>query len=330
MPDVDALNPASVAPLGTVCGDPLCTDDRSSKWTTAVGARTYHLAIMTIQRISVLGAGTMGHGIAQVAAQAGFRTTLYDIEQTLVDAGLRRVTANIDKGIARGKITEEVKATTLRNLTGTADLTVAAETDLVIEAIPERMDLKQEVFGRLDAAAPAECIFASNTSSLSIAEIAAATGRPERVLGMHFFNPVHIMALLEIVVHEGTAEDTLAAAHDVAAAMGKSAIVVKDVPGFATSRLGIVLGLEAMRMVEQGVASVEDIDTAMELGYRHPMGPLKLTDLVGLDVRLGIAEYLHEKLGSEAFDPPALLRQMVSDGKLGKKSGHGFYEWPDE
>jgi len=285
---------------------------------------------MTIQRISVLGAGAMGHGIAQVAAQAGFRTTLYDIEQHLVDGGCDRVEANLDKGVARGKITEEAKATTLSNLSGTTELAVAAETDLVIEAIPERIDLKRQVFGELDAAAPADCLFASNTSSLSIAEIAAATGRPERVLGMHFFNPVHIMALVEIVVHDHTSEATLGSAREVAAAMGKTAIVVKDAPGFATSRLGIVLGLEAMRMVEQGVASVEDIDTAMELGYRHPMGPLKLTDLVGLDVRLDIAVYLHEKLGSDAFDPPALLRQMVDEGKLGKKSGQGFYDWTEE
>lgn len=285
---------------------------------------------MTIQRISVLGAGTMGHGIAQVAAQAGFRTTLYDIEQHLVDAGCGLVEANLDKGIARGKVTVEAKAEALGNLSGTADLAVAANADLIIEAIPERIELKRQVFGELDSMAPADCILASNTSSLSIAEIAAATGRRERVLGMHFFNPVHIMSLLEIVVHDHTSEATLESARDVAAAMGKTAIVVKDVPGFATSRLGIVLGLEAIRMVEQGVASVEDIDTAMELGYRHPMGPLKLTDLVGLDVRLGIAEYLHEKLGSDAFDPPALLRQMVSEGKLGKKSGRGFYEWPDE
>jgi len=282
---------------------------------------------MTIERISVLGAGTMGHGIAQVAAQAGFKTTLYDIEHALVDAGLERVTANLDKGIARGKVTEESRAATLANLSGTTDLEAAAATDLIIEAIPERMELKRQVFGELDAAAPAGAIFASNTSSLSIAEIAAATKRPHQVLGMHFFNPVHIMALLEIVVHDDTADATLAAAQDVAGALGKTSIVVRDVPGFATSRLGIVLGLEAIRMVEQEVASAEDIDTAMELGYRHPMGPLRLTDLVGLDVRLGIAEYLHEQLGSEAFRPPELLRRMVDEGKLGKKSGTGFYDW---
>jgi len=269
----------------------------------------------------------MGHGIAQVAARSGFTTTLFDIEGHLVSAGLERVEANLDKGIARGKISDEQKSSALANLHGTTQLPEAADADLVIEAIPERTELKRQVFGELDTHAPASCIFASNTSSLSIAEIAGATERPGQVLGMHFFNPVHIMALLEIVVHDGTSDDTLAAAQTVAEAMGKTSIVVKDVPGFATSRLGLVIGLEAMRMVEQGVAAAEDIDTAMELGYRHPMGPLKLTDLVGLDVRLGIAEYLHEQLGSEAFKPPALLREMVGAGKLGKKSGQGFYDW---
>jgi 3-hydroxybutyryl-CoA dehydrogenase len=305
-----------------VVGTP--TQRRHAAWVVA----RYHAGTMTIQRISVLGAGTMGHGIAQVAAQAGFDTTLYDIEQSLVVAGLGRVAANLEKGVARGKVTADVKTSTLGMLGGTTDLAVAAAADLVIEAVPERLELKRGIFRDLDTHAPDGCIFASNTSSLSIADIAAATDRPGQVLGMHFFNPVHIMALLEIVVHDGTDADTLTSARAVAEAMGKTSIVVKDVPGFATSRLGLVIGLEAMRMVEQGVASAEDIDTAMELGYRHPMGPLRLTDLVGLDVRLGIAEYLHEQLGSEAFKPPAILREMVAAGKLGKKSGHGFYDWP--
>lgn len=285
---------------------------------------------MDIRRISVLGAGTMGHGIAQVAAQAGFRTTLYDIEERFVAAGRERIEANLDKGIARGKVTDAARAAALAALHTTTDLEAAAAADLVIEAVPERMELKRDLFGRLDALASPECLFASNTSSLSIGEIAAATGRPGQVLGMHFFNPVHIMALLEIVVHAGTTDETLAGARSVAEKMGKTAIVVRDAPGFATSRLGIVLGLEAIRMVEQGVASAADIDTAMELGYRHPMGPLRLTDLVGLDVRLGIAEYLHDRLGSDAFEPPQLLRDMVEQGRLGKKSGRGFYDWSDD
>jgi len=285
---------------------------------------------MTIERITVVGAGTMGHGIAQVAAQAGYRTVLYDVEPHIAAAGIDRIGANLDRGIERGKLDEAAKAITLQNLTGSADLDAAvAVADLVIEAAPERLELKTRIFRQVDAAAPEGCVLASNTSSLSIATLAAATTRPARVLGMHFFNPVHIMALLEIVVHGGTSDATLGIARQIATRLGKTAIVVRDVPGFATSRLGIVLGLEAMRMLQQGVASAEDIDTAMKLGYRHPMGPLELSDLVGLDVRLGIADYLHRELGSDAFKAPRILRDLVAAGKVGKKSGAGFYEWPD-
>jgi 3-hydroxybutyryl-CoA dehydrogenase len=285
---------------------------------------------MEIRRISVIGAGTMGHGIAQVAAQAGYDTTLYDLEEPLVAAGLDRIAANLDKGVERGKVTAEDREETLGRLNGTTDLAQAAAVDLVVEAAPEKIDLKRELFARLDELAAPDTIFATNTSSLSIAAIAEGSGRADRVLGMHFFNPVHIMKLLELVVHAGTDDEVLATARRVGERMGKTAIVVRDVPGFATSRLGVVLGLEAMRMLEQGVASAADIDTAMELGYRHPMGPLRLTDLVGLDIRLGIAEYLHEQLGSEAFRPPEILRRMVAEGKLGRKSGEGFYDWSED
>jgi 3-hydroxybutyryl-CoA dehydrogenase len=175
-----------------------------------------------------------------------------------------------------------------------------------------------------------DCILATNTSSLSIGEVAAASSRPETVVGMHFFNPVHIMRLVEIVIGQKTSAEATATVREVATRMKKEPIMVRDVPGFASSRLGVTLGLEAMRMVEQGVASARDIDTAMELGYNHPMGPLRLTDLVGLDVRLNIAEYLHGKLGSETFRPPEILRRMVSEGKLGKKSGEGFYKWNEQ
>lgn len=285
---------------------------------------------MGIERITVLGAGTMGHGIAQVAAQAGYRTTVYDLRAEFIDAGLARIASNLDKGIVRGKLDAARKDAVMANLCADADLPAAVGTaDLVIEAAPERLELKCEIFATVDAHAPAACLYASNTSSLSIATLAAAVRRPERFIGMHFFNPVHIMKLIEIVVHDGTDAATLAAARAVSEAMGKTSIVVKDVPGFATSRLGVLIGLEAMRMLEQGVASAVDIDTAMELGYRHPMGPLKLSDLVGLDVRLGIAEYLHAELGSSAFEPPQILRDMVADGALGKKSGRGFYDWDD-
>ncbi len=287
-------------------------------------------AVPLVERISVLGAGTMGHGVAQAAAQAGYQTALYDIEQHLLDAGLARIETNLAAGIKRGKLDEAARDRTLALMRTTTQIEEAAAADLVIEAVPERMLVKQLVFEELSRFAPEGCIFASNTSSLSIGEIATATDRPERCLGMHFFNPAHVMKLLELVVHAETSEETLAAARCVGESMGKTSIVVRDVPGFASSRLGVLLGMEAIRMLEQGVASAADIDTAMVLGYRHPMGPLKLTDLVGLDVRLGIADHLHEKLGSDAFEPPQLLRDMVAEGKLGQKSGSGFYEWVED
>jgi 3-hydroxybutyryl-CoA dehydrogenase len=218
----------------------------------------------------------------------------------------------------------------LQQIRGTVQLQECAKADLIIEAAPENLDLKREILRQLESLLDCSFIFASNTSSLSISEIARFAKRPEAVVGMHFFNPVHIMRLVEIVVGEKTSEETIETVTAVGGRMRKEPIVVKDVPGFASSRLGVALGLEAMRMVEQGVASARDIDTAMELGYNHPMGPLKLTDVVGLDVRLSIAEYLHRELGSETFRPPEVLRRMVSEGKLGKKTGQGFYDWTKE
>jgi 3-hydroxybutyryl-CoA dehydrogenase len=282
----------------------------------------------TIDTVAVLGAGTMGHGIAQVSAAIGCTVRLYDVSEGAVQGGLDRIRSNLEKGIARGKVTEEARVTTLGNLSAVTTISEAVTgADLVVEAAPESMDLKESIFSEVDAAAPDHAILATNTSSLSIAQIASAVKDPTRFVGMHFFNPVHIMALVEVVWGPETSDAARDTAVDFARRLGKEPIMVKDAPGFASSRLGIVLGMEAIRMVEQGVASPEDIDKAMELGYRHPMGPLKLTDLVGLDVRLGIAEYLHETLGSDAFAPPALLRQMVADGTLGKKSGQGFYTW---
>ncbi|HVK78403.1 MAG TPA: 3-hydroxyacyl-CoA dehydrogenase family protein, partial [Kofleriaceae bacterium] len=203
-----------------------------------------------------------------------------------------------------------------------------AGADAVIEAVPEKLELKQELFAAADRAAPAHALLASNTSSLPVAAIAGAVADPTRVVGMHFFNPVHLMKLLEVVRHAGSDPSAVETAAELGRRWGKSPIVVKDSPGFASSRLGLALGLEAIRMVEEGVASAEDIDTAMKLGYGHPMGPLELTDLVGLDVRLGIADYLADALGP-GFEPPALLRELVAAGKLGKKSGEGFYRWVD-
>jgi len=271
----------------------------------------------------------MGHGIAQVSAAIGCSVRLFDIDDGAVSRGMERIEGNLEKGVARGKVTDEARDATLSRLETTTSITGAvAGADLVIEAAPESMDLKASIFAEVDAAAPTHAVLATNTSSLSIAQIAASLRDPGRFVGMHFFNPVHIMALVEVVWCPSTAEQTRDTAVAFARRLGKEPIVVRDAPGFASSRLGIVLGMEAIRMVEQGVASPEDIDKAMELGYRHPMGPLKLTDLVGLDVRLGITEYLHETLGSDAFAAPELLRQMVDEGKLGKKSGQGFYTWP--
>jgi len=281
----------------------------------------------TIETIAVIGAGTMGHGIAQVAAAAGFRVWLNDVDREALARGVSAIEANLAKGIQRAKLTEDDRDRTLQLIHGTTNLEECAAADLIIEAAPEKLELKKDILRRLEFASDHPFIFASNTSSLSITEIASSSKRPEAVIGMHFFNPVHIMRLVEIVVGNKTNTETVETVTSVGRKMRKEPIVVKDVPGFASSRLGVVLGLEAMRMFEQGVASAQDIDTAMELGYNHPMGPLKLTDLVGLDVRLNIAEYLYRELGSEAFKPPEVLRRMVSEGKLGKKTGQGFYDW---
>jgi 3-hydroxybutyryl-CoA dehydrogenase len=281
----------------------------------------------TIETIAVIGAGTMGHGIAQVAATAGFRVWLNDVDRESLARGVSSIEANLAKGIQRGKLTEDDRDRTLQHIHGTTNLQECAAADLIIEAAPEKLELKKDILRQLESASDHPFIFASNTSSLSITGIASSSKRPEAVIGMHFFNPVHIMRLVEIVVGGQTSAETVDNVTAVGRKMRKEPIVVKDVPGFASSRLGVVLGLEAMRMFEQGVASAQDIDTAMELGYNHPMGPLKLTDLVGLDVRLNIAEYLHRELGSEAFRPPEVLRRLVSEGKLGKKTGQGFYDW---
>ena len=275
----------------------------------------------------MLGAGTMGHGIAQVAAAAGYDVVMRDIDDAAVQRGLQSIVRNLSKGVQVGKVTEIEREQTLQRIRVTRDIAEIRDSDLVIEAAPEKLELKQDLLRETEALVGSDCIFATNTSSLSITEIAKASARPAKVIGMHFFNPVHIMRLVEIVVGGATADETTATVRAVAGRMKKEPIIVRDVPGFASSRLGVTLGLEAMRMVEQGVASAHDIDKAMELGYNHPVGPLKLTDMVGLDVRLSIAEYLHNALKSETFRPPEILRRMVNEGKLGKKTGEGFYKW---
>lgn len=272
----------------------------------------------------------MGHGIAQIAALAGYRVILRDVNKDALMRGIESIDRNLKKGIQRAKLTEDDRDQALQHIRGAVQLSETADADLVIEAAPEVLEIKQEILRELESLSHKPFIFASNTSSLSITEIARVSRRPERVVGMHFFNPVHIMRLVEIVVGRETSEETVSTVRNVGRKLKKEPITVKDVPGFASSRLGVALGLEAMRMLEQGVASAKDIDTAMELGYNHPMGPLRLTDLVGLDVRLNIAEYLHTALGSDSFSPPEILRQMVGEGKLGKKTGEGFYKWDEE
>ena len=281
----------------------------------------------SISRAVILGAGTMGNGIAQVCAQAGMQVVLFDINDDAVATGLANIKRMLAKAVEKGKASSEDVAATMSRLSTSTDLIASCEgAQLVVEAIPEKLELKQSVMAQIESAVADDCLIASNTSSLSITKISAGMKHPQRFLGMHFFNPVPLMALLEVVVGEQTDAANCDLAVELSKRLGKEPIVVQDAPGFASSRLGVCIGLEAMRMVEDGVASAADIDKAMELGYRHPMGPLRLTDLVGLDVRLGIAEYLCEKLG-DRFAPPQILRDMVAAGKLGKKSGEGFYKW---
>jgi 3-hydroxybutyryl-CoA dehydrogenase len=286
---------------------------------------------MNAGRVVVIGAGTMGHGIAQVAAMAGYDVTLTDTALDLAERGIDRIRENLDGGVTRGKVTAAERDATMARLRASASIAdAAADADIAIEAVPERLDLKTGIFAALVDATPDRAILASNTSSLSITEMQDATASPGRVIGLHFFNPVHINRLVEVVRGIRTDAHVVEDATAFVRALGKEPVVVNDSPGFATSRLGVLLGLEAMRMVEEGVASAADIDKALELGYRHPMGPLRLTDLVGLDVRLDIAEYLHDRLGSEAFRPPQILRDMVAAGRLGRKTGEGFYRWDEE
>ncbi|MEX2283295.1 MAG: 3-hydroxyacyl-CoA dehydrogenase family protein [Gemmatimonadota bacterium] len=280
-----------------------------------------------IDRVCVIGAGTMGHGIAQVSAMAGIDVVLVDATAELAERGYHRIRENLEEGVKRQKVTPEQRDKTLARITFAGDLAVAGSANLVIEAIPEKIELKRTLFAELERQVSPGVLLGSNTSSLSITDLQAPLTHPQRLLGLHFFNPVHINKLVEVIHGRQTSKDALESALEYVRRIEKEPVVIKDSPGFATSRLGVLLGLEAMRMVEEGVASAEDIDKALELGYRHPMGPLRLTDLVGLDVRLDIARYLHQKLGAEQFRPPAILERKVAEGKLGKKTGEGFYKW---
>jgi 3-hydroxybutyryl-CoA dehydrogenase len=284
-----------------------------------------------IRTVAVIGAGTMGHGIAYVASASGYTVRLHDANVETLARAVDRVRSAYEKAIQRGKSSAMERDEGLARLSTPHSVhDTVAGADLVIEAVPERLDIKRSLFGEIEGVVPPGALLASNTSSLSIGAIAEGLRQPERVIGMHFFNPVPVMKLVELIRSPLTAPAAIDRARAFVDTLGKTAIVVGDTPGFATSRLGVVLGLEAIRMLEQGVASAEDIDRAMELGYNHPMGPLRLTDLVGLDVRLAIAEHLHRTFGADTYEPPPLLRRMVAAGKLGKKTGEGFYRWESE
>ncbi len=285
---------------------------------------------MDVKTIAVIGAGTMGRGIVYAAVYGGYRTILEDISGAMLEQGLAYIRQALEDGVARGKLTPQQAEQALGNLrTARAVEDACREADLVIEAVPEEMELKLEIFTLLDKFAKPGAIFASNTSSLSVTEMAAITFRPEKCVGMHFFNPVPKMKLLEIVRALETSEDTLATCREVGRRMGKEIVVVRESPGFITSRINAMIGNEAFYMLEEGIASAADIDKAIKLGLNHPMGPFELVDLVGLDVRLSILEYLHKTLG-EKYRPCPLLRQYVKAGRLGRKSGRGVYDYPRE
>jgi 3-hydroxybutyryl-CoA dehydrogenase len=281
-----------------------------------------------IQSITVIGAGTMGHGIAQAAAQAGYSVTLTDIDESALTGAVEQITHNLDGGVERKKITLAERDQALSLVATTGDIETALSlADLCIEAVVEDIKIKQDLFVTMERVAENAAILATNTSSLPLARITEKLNRPERVIGLHFFNPVHIMKLVEVIVQENTTDEIRNTALAIVERMGKEPVVVKDSPGFATSRLGVVIALEAIRMVEQGVAEPAAIDRALELGYKHPVGPLRLTDIVGLDVRLAVAETLKREIGGDHYEPPKLLRDKVAAGELGKKTGKGFYEW---
>ncbi len=284
-----------------------------------------------MRTVAVIGSGTMGSGIAQVCAQTGWETRLYDAFPESLDKGMNSIDEFWKSGIRRGKNTEEQVKDWSEKLVPCGNLEEALSgVDLVIEAVPEKIDLKRSIFQKIEELAPENAILATNTSGLRISEIASVVKNPERVVGMHFFNPVPIMKLLEVIKHDSSSDDTIDEVIEIGEEMGKTTIVVGDIPGFATSRLGVVLGNEAIRMLAEGVASASDIDTAMKLGYKHPMGPLELSDLVGLDVRRDILNNLAESFDDPSYLPHPLLVRLVESGELGKKTGRGIYNWSEE
>ena len=288
------------------------------------------MEVKAIRTMSILGAGTMGHGIAQTMAQHGYKVFLGDVSQELLDAALERVKKSLQKLAENGKIGQDEVEGTLSMITGTINVEeVAKDADFLIEAIPEKLDVKKELFKQLDKVCREETIFATNTSTLSIAELASATERPEKFIGMHFFNPVPLMNIVELVKGLLTSDETTEITRKLVLKLGKESTIVKDSPGFASSRLGVALFLEASRMLEEGVASAEDIDKTMRLGYGHRMGPFETCDLVGLDARLNNINAMYEATRDPAWKPPQLLKQLISAGYLGKKpsSKGGYYTY---
>lgn len=285
---------------------------------------------MEIRTVGVCGAGAMGTGIAHVAAQAGFRVILRDLELPRVRQAIATMDSLMQKAIAKGKLTEEERAATLSRIAPATDLEAFAEADFVIEAIFEDLTLKKQVFGALDRICRPGVVLASNTSSMSITELAAATGRPDRVVGMHFFNPAQVMRLVEVIHGYQSGEEAVQAALDLAARMGKTAIRVrKDTPGFVVNRILMPMMTEAIKVVEEGLATPEEVDTAITLGLNHPMGPFTLLDFTGVDVCYNVMEYFHGEFRQPQYAPPQLIKQMVRAGRLGRKAGKGFLgEYP--
>jgi 3-hydroxybutyryl-CoA dehydrogenase len=282
---------------------------------------------MAIRTVGVLGCGLMGAGIAQVCAQSGYRTLVREIEEAALKKGLARIDTFLSDGVEKGKVTPDLRASTLANLTGTTRIEDFAPCDIVIEAIVENVDVKRQAYASLEAVVGAATIFCSNTSSLCITELAAATTRPDRFAGLHFFNPVPLMKLVEVVRGLATTEETYRTAFDFARSLGKEPITAPDRPGFIVNRLLVPYLLDAVRAYEHGLGTIEDIDKGMKLGCGHPMGPFTLLDFVGLDTTYFIANIMFDEFREPAYAPPPLLKRMVLAGRLGKKSGKGFYEY---
>ena len=282
---------------------------------------------MSIQKIAVLGAGQMGNGITQVAACAGFDVTMLDIKQEYVDRGIASIEKSLAKLVAKERMTQQDADAARARISSGIDRSVCSDSDLVIEAVPEILSLKIEIFKELDQICKPDCILASNTSSISITEIAAATNRPDKVIGMHFMNPVPIMKLVEIINGKDTSEETNTAVIEASEQMGKTALSCNDSPGFVSNRILCPMLNEAILTFQEGVAQPEAIDGIMKLGMNHPIGPLALSDLIGLDTLLHIMNVLHEGMGDDKYAPAPLLIQMVEEGKLGRKTGQGFYSY---